>query len=609
MNIKRIVKNSNIDVICVDCFDTLVSRKHTPKYPSLVWCRKMIDYFGLSLSVNKLYWLRRDFIEVGDVLYRDGVEALLDYLKKQLGYDIDEQVFYEKSKEFDESAELSEIRINKKLVKHLSTLKKNGKKIFLVSDFYLEKDFFISLFSKHDILDLFDEIYVSSELGKTKYDGTLYEQIKNDYKDLSFLMIGDNKKSDYIKSRQNGFYAVHYNALNEKIKKVKNEFENIKYDRLSFGEYKKIYKKRTKSGLISNYVFSLFDFCERLYKKCIREKINILYFQSREGQFLQRLFNMYQDGKYRKIQTKYFIASRYSTFLPSLYGKEINPQTFYTLTMGYKDMSLSIFLKNLQFSEEEIVSLNIKNIDREIINIADSVELLEFLKNDTFVSIYTSKVENSYLEFNKYFNSIFGDNKDITIVDAGWTGTMQNNLAGIFKDRNLNGIYLGLNRYHTIANNKKCGLLWDIQRNPYSLYTIDFELLLKADHGNVIGYKDCEPILEDDGDVLAYNNIVKFIQNDMLTKFNELICARNKDITYYDSRNYLCLMHKKMQKNANIKMINLIYNISEYHSESFGLLSNGNSLVKSNKIKHLIFRKIRYYVNAKIQYAKMDNWE
>lgn len=609
MNIKRIVKDNNIDIICVDCFDTLVSRKHTPKYPSLVWCRKMIDYFGLSISVNKLYWLRSGFIEVGDVSYKDGVKALFDYLEEQFGYDINEQDFYKKSKEFDENAELSEIRINRKLVKQLSNLKGEGKKIFLVSDFYLEKDFFVTLFSKHGILDLFDEIYVSSEVGKTKFDGTLYDHIKNDYRDSSFLMIGDNKKSDYIKSQQNGFYAVLYKSLNEKIKRVKDEFKSIKYDKISLREYKKIYRKKSKSGLIANYVFSLFDFCERLYKKCVKENINVLYFQSREGQFLQKIFNMYQEDKYRKIETKYFIASRYSTFLPSLYGKDINPQTFYSLTMGYKDMSLSIFLKNIQFTEGEIASLNIEDPDKEIINIADSMELLKLLENETFVSIYSDKVKNSYLEFKKYFDSIFGNNKDIFIVDAGWVGTMQNNLAEIFKGRNINGIYIGLNKYRTTANNKKCGLLWDIQRTPYSIYTIDFELILKADHGNVIGYKNCEPLLEEDGDIYIYNNFAKTIQDDILIKFRELICARNRDVSYYNSINYLCLMHKKMQKNANIKMINLIYNMWKYHADNFGLYNSGERAKIPNKLKHLIIKKMKYCANAKIQFSKMDNWD
>lgn len=608
MNTKKNIEKTKSDIICVDCFDTLVSRKHSPKYPSLVWCRKIIDYFGLDISVNKLYWIRRNIVEVCDVPYKESVSNLLKYLKIHFSYDINEEDFYIKSKEFDESAELNEICINKKLINQLRALKLQGKKIFLVSDFYLEKDFFITLFSKHDILDLFDEIYISSEERKTKRDGDLYQFIKNTHKSNSLMMIGDNKKADYQKSQQYGFSSIHYFPFSVKNNRIKYEFNNLKYDKQSFKMYKKIYRRRTKVGLISNYAFSLFDFCERLYKKCIKENIDVLFFQSREGQFLQKLFDIYQDGKYKRIETRYFIASRYSTFLPSLYGKEIKPQTFHSLTGNYKTLSLSKFLENLQFTEKEINSLNIQNIDDKIDNIEESGELLKLLKDDCFLSMFSTKVENSYIEFKKYFDKIFGENENIAIVDAGWKGTMQDNLNNIFRGRNIQGIYLGLNGCASVDNKKKCGLLWSVERTPYSIDLYDFELILKADHGKVVGYKDCQPILQEDGDVVAYEKIVKNIQHDILSKFVDLISTRGDDITCFNQANYLCTMHKKMLKHVGWKFISTIYDISQFHIDDFGILKKEKGIKKASRLRHFISKKLRYIILG-ITYSKMNNWE
>ena len=523
MKFKQLKQCNHNDILCVDFFDTLVTRKHSPNFSVLVWCRKIIEYFGLDLDVRTLYFLHKSIVEVCDRPYKKSIQELLKYLKIYYKYDINFDSFYEISKEYHYQIELNELKLNKSLIGFLNIIKPNVNKIVILSDFYFEKDFYLKALNNFNLNELFDEVYVSSEYNKTKKDGNFYLFLKDKYKNNNLIMIGDNFVDDYVSSTRNGFMAVHYTKIMNKFSKISRVFKDFKYDAQCIKRYKKIFNKNLSTGLISNYAFSLYDFCEKLYKYAIKNKINKLYFLSREGQFLLKLFEAYQKGKYKQVSCEYLYLSRFSSFLPSLYGKEINNKSFSNLTKTYNNLSLNDFLKNCKFNEDEIQRLNFKDLDKVIYNFTESAELKQLLSNDMFLTMLKNKIDESYSEFYDYFASKTGDNNQIYLVDVGWKGTMQDNLVDLFPKKNFIGLYLGLNSIKTINENKKIGLLWNVAENPYNVDFLHYEYILKADHGKVVDYKNKIPILEDDGDVSAYNNIVKYVQNDIFEKFEEII--------------------------------------------------------------------------------------
>ena len=101
----------------------------------------------------------------------------------------------------------------------LRKMKEQGKKIFLVSDFYLPQsvycDFLINLQSQ----DLFDEIYVSESYNRTKAHGDLYDYIlkENGINPDGVVMIGDSKHADIKQAREHGLHAIWYFPLRHKL--------------------------------------------------------------------------------------------------------------------------------------------------------------------------------------------------------------------------------------------------------------------------------------------------------------------------------------------------------------------------------------------------------
>ena len=65
-------------------------------------------------------------------------------------------------------------------------------------------------------INIFDEIYLSSETGMSKFDADIYTFLNNKYK-TNLIHIGDNYKSDYINAKNKKISAVIIPNLNSII--------------------------------------------------------------------------------------------------------------------------------------------------------------------------------------------------------------------------------------------------------------------------------------------------------------------------------------------------------------------------------------------------------
>lgn len=603
MKIYKQIINNSPDVVCVDFFDTLVERKLSPLYSSLKWSRNIIEYFGLNIELSEMLGYRLNHIETCDKSYAESIKNLLLYLSMYKNINIDFAEFFEKSKEIDFGVEKDSIVLKKGMLSTLNKLKHLGKKLVLVTDFYLDNDFYEMILNHLNLSNIFDNVIVSSAYSKTKSDGSLYEIVKEKYPNKKIVMVGDNKKSDVIQSNKQGLIGIKCNSI---FSKLKYFVRNIKIDKICLKNYKAIYKIKTKSKLVSNYAFSLYDFCERLYKKCISENIPCLNFLSREGQFLKLLFEEYQKDKFKKIETNYLCVSRYSSFLPSLYGMPFCKETLHNLFNNYKNITVREFFTNLQLTDDEISSLKQDKIDVVINNFADST-VFEQLKNNTdFLNIINKKIKQSYDNFTTYFNHVTKGQNKIYLVDVGWKGTMQNNLVQIFKEKEFVGLYLGLDSLNVLdIKNKKYGILWHIDKNAYFINHINYEYILKADHGKVETYENGQPEFKNDGDVEIYNKMVKNIQRDLLYKFQLIKRARNNDLIYRHKNSTFIDLHKKLIKTKKNDLIKMEYKIWLYHNENFGNITDMiGSNSKTKFFKWSLKKRLQYRINN-IKYSNL----
>ena len=75
-----------------------------------------------------------------------------------------------------------------------------------------------------------------------------------------------------------------------------------------------IYKDKK---ILDNYSFTLFYFIKSLYDNCLMNGTSNIFFLSREGKFLKRLYEMYADtmGDEKSAKTHYLYVSRKSVSL------------------------------------------------------------------------------------------------------------------------------------------------------------------------------------------------------------------------------------------------------------------------------------------------------
>lgn len=377
----------------------------------------------------------------------------------------------------------------------------------------------------------------------------------------------------------------------------------------------------SKGFSFENITYPLYWFTRKLYFSLLRDGAKRVFFLSREGQFMKKMFDAFQDKMVGpKIQTEYLYVSRASTFLGTL--KDIEHEDFLGLLYQYANLSLKEFCKNLAFSDEEINELakGFKyNFEVKIENIRESKPFMELLKNKYFIKLYDEKRKKSKDNFISYL-ATFGDDykEQMFVVDVGWKGTIQTNIQKILSDTDVKGYYLGLMNYERIEGyNNKFPVLFEY--SPLNktancfLYNSNrsiFEILLAADHGSTVNYEknggDVKPVLhKEELELKMFNEKIKPIQDNIFALFLEIVDSLNKP--FYDI--------VMIDKIINNKFFELIFRPSKdeimqyqsfYHFENFGVMNYSEF---NNKKEKSFVRKIKCYLHFPTFIRNDDTWQ
>ena len=516
----RIVKNKKINVIFTDYYDTLVHRSVHPNYTLRLWAKLVIRELGLNTDIDTLYFIRQDSVNYLKKKYAcEDVELPYRLLKEEIcrrliNADI---ITHDNKNAFLKCFELADLKsessvqfLNEDTVDILKDFKSKGGKVYVVSDFYGPKSMFEALLKHHQILDVFDGLFSSSSLGKSKYKGTIFPEILSELalNASEVLMLGDNEVSDVKQAKENGlnaFLMPHKNHLRRnKLNNLGNDYKRFKG--LLDDTYKKCNRKSAQP--FSEYIIFYHLFTERLYRKCKQKNIKNLFFLSREGQFLKALFDSYQKhtliDESRKIQTHYLRISRQASIQFSL--QPLEEENFDYLKHYHGTLSILEFLNFFSLKESEISSITSNlstNPERKVDDFFNSESFLELKSNSKFIELYNSHRLSQHDAFTKYVNSfnVNMQEEGIFLVDIGWGGTMQESIFKFFKEQiKVTGYYLGLREIHTITEKTpREGLLFSVL--PFETYadsiimanTQLYEQFAAADHGSALGYsKDAE---------------------------------------------------------------------------------------------------------------------
>ena len=632
--------NKNIKYVFTDIFDTIVSRKIQPEYVKKIWSNQIIKMFKLDCNAIDLYTARHEIeADLGNKNLESGYDCEITYdsiikeLYKTLKIKIPYKKFLSGCIELEVNIESDVLIIDKKILEEFKKLKKEKKKLYCVSDMYLSKKMVESIFTNLGIIDLFDDIFLSCENLKNKKTGNLYDIVlqKIKAKPEQCIMIGDNYYSDYEVPTQKGIFSIHLNR-----EKNYNFYEQYLNEHSSKNVYNTVLKlSKTINDDFEHSIFSLYNFIEKLYYELMYKNVDEVFFLSREGEYLKKLFDYYCDNVYgKKIVSHYLYVSRKATYLPSL--KKLEEEDFSSLLNQYSYITIMEFLKSLNFEKDEIRTIiksykedvsnlldkfitskdyknSVKhiitdNVDEKIPNFIKSGSLKALKNNSDFKRIYEKNRSEQKENFIKYINDKTSK-KEIYVVDIGWNGSIQNNIQNILGDSyKVEGFYFGMNRRNKKEKIKKYGLMFTTEpkNKEFDLYNQNrslYEIILGASHGSANKYIKKNNQVEVSlfslkEEKKIFENVIKPLQDRMFEIYKDLVLSLANG--YYDNLKMYKLFNKiqyNMLFKPNSKQLEFFNKI--YHYENFGVFEFTKFDIK-NKIS--IKRYIKEHLKFVLRY-------
>lgn len=599
-------EDNKIKCVFFDFFGTIVKRNCAPEEIKIFWAKTLALKLKYNISEEYLLTLRKkseqavilraenrefNYEELMDEIYRRIIS--LDYNFK---FKYSKMEFYKLSHEVEVQCELISQDYIEEDVELINKLYAKGVHINILSDFYMGRKEIEIFLKKNDLIKKIENIFVSSDCRTSKYLGGLYKyackELEIDVTEC--IMIGDNQKSDVQNAELcgiKGFKVIHSEGEGQK-KKVQLAITTISQSNIS--------------GVLgySNYCFLLYLYVERLYKILIREGIKDIYFLSREGEFLKKIFDLYIDRrKKEEIHTHYLYVSRKATYPAGL--KSLEEEKF-DLLRKFSQLSILDFLENIGM--REVVSelkLDISEAEKPIDNFFYSSEFNELCARKDFQKLY----EHSRIQYNDFFKKYceqegVNSNNIIAIADVGWNGTMQDNISKALEGLECFGVYIGLiNSAFISERNRKEGLIFKespVDSKNLKLWEYDhvfLERVLCASHGATDCYKEQEkgiicPVLKEYSSEKENYELIKPIQKEIMIKIKKLddvmlnscYCAENFYEDFLDK-------HLHMLFVINNKQIELQKNMIESQMQNFGHFTTAGKSIEETFSRANIIKK------------------
>lgn len=493
---------SQAEVISFDIFDTLVKRNVAiPEHVHQLVQSEFLRQTGLAILE---YPRHRTVAETEARKYCRKEEISLDEIFSFL-HEVPEE-WKNKLKQIERQTEIEICTPNLIMKAVYEQAMQDGKKIIVTSDMYLDEETMQQILYKCGY-DTYEKLYLSSSYGLCKARGSIYNAIQEDYAAYKgkILHIGDNIKGDYVIPRKQGISAVLIDGQQHSLKYWKTKGRGIKeqflYERLY--TFLNNHNDPDYSDVMSmGYEIlgpMLFGYCKWLYERIRADKINKIFFLSREGKILQEAFkSLYPQCE---IEHAYLYVSRQALVVPQL----ADAAGFDEMADKFQNLA-NVPLVNMI---PNICGFDQIKFHEKLLHIG----LDESLQIDR---VPNEKKEELYHIIQEFGRGIFKKQKEyivaylkeknlagnVAIVDIGWSGTMQQALQQYIldKDTKLYGYYLGVRNIRSAdyyAGLLRSGYLFDAERNANFNLMMRFtaeiiEMLFLNEAGSVLRYEASE---------------------------------------------------------------------------------------------------------------------
>jgi len=576
-------RHNHYDVYSFDVFDTLLRRRIDP--PGLIKALAA-EYLSTRLAQHEIH-----ISPVVILAQRNRCEQLLLQQALSKGRDADyclddvmagtlEAIKADSTVDSREIVK-HEIGLEKKAaqampgaVEVLSYLKAIGKRVICISDSYLSVSQMSSILEYHGFLQYMGKLYVSSDVGKRKSTGRLFQYVI-DKEDKKIVHIGDNYDSDYVIPKKLGLKAFwfHSNKEQRRKKELRELFDSEnKMDYVSTIISSPVgYKSELQRVGYEVLGPALTVFVHNVAEQASNDKVEALFFLARDGYAMKKIYETLQCTIYVKSALppgRYMCLGRLPVRLASLDGlsyQDILKVYGYVARFPGRNVSLKDILGSYGLEPDGLINIAKQcglELNEPIIDPAQDERLRKFTGSNELQEIVRGKSAEARELLRNYLDSIgFMGKKKVAVVDANAEGLTQTILDMIFSDDTS---YPSVIRYYfnLLSLNidtagvkpeltEALGIVSDWRSDSSSehasfcLFGLLVELFCHPNHGVTVGYERVGSRT-----VPIFRNTPQEAQYDLTSQVLQGILAYAKDYgTYYGLHNYACTQLLEGMKN------------------------------------------------------------
>lgn len=378
------------------------------------------------------------------------------------------------------------------------------------SDFYMSADFIKALLHEHGLSRLFVTGFASSDSFETKRSGRMFAKLMGELgiEASSLLHVGDNKHADEAVPKGLGIRTVLYQPEGEASRRswLDLGFEAWQRHDMSV-HHRRLAGVCEEIALEQGRVSELHAIGARLapvvvgyalsvLEAAIKDNIDKIFFFTREGIFVKKVFDALCEAdpfNCRAPSSELLEVSRRATFAASL--EDATPKELMRLWTLYSKQSLRGLTLSLNLDEKLVQRLCHEHgvtYDKIVTYPWQDSACLALLQSQRFLEHARERIATQREFLVGYLRQRGSAEAGLKhIVDIGWRGTIQDNLAKILPDTHFVGHYLGLFQFLNpqLPNTSKFGWIFDTS-DPLEIADVaPLEMLLNGPGGSVSGYE------------------------------------------------------------------------------------------------------------------------
>jgi len=473
---------SGVRLLTVDFWDTLVVRTRPSDSAKLATARRIASELRLAVSAFAVM-NRRVRIEAELAASTDHEEYEITSVISKLICELSEgshREMVDRIVAAEVADECRHTRLQPEVAHYLNEVRATpgGPKVAILSDFYMKASELRTILRSHGI-DFEESLVISScEHLASKRLGTLYPLVHTMFgiSPEQHLHIGDNPHSDVGMAMDSGAQAFLFSVDREYPgpgKLSKEWFASGPFDEgcsrvgslLAGDKNRSLPEKRALFAGARNAFLPLalvFAAAQRANER----GLDRVFYVSREGAFLAELHRWVRD-EHPELNFPHPLrleVSRRSTFGPSL--TRIDGPSLDRLWSQYPNQSMNGLLRSLGV-EPTLFEDGLRRFDLDpddlIHDIRSNARVREFLADREVHEALLEKLSLSRECLIDYLRDRGLTTDEVLVVDLGWRGTIQDNLAHVLNEVHFHGVYLGLFPYlnKQVKNVSKEGLAFD----------------------------------------------------------------------------------------------------------------------------------------------------